>query len=1246
MSSAPVSKTVNIYINHAAAERSAEKLQKAFDKLSAAIKKGEAAGKDMSKEVERLGQLRSKLDEVKAVIDGKMSPAIRTMRSHVKDLRRELEAMSKDAPGYAEKFESFKAASTTLDKMEEKVKKVSNAMKAKDSFWNMVKGVAYGTVIGSLVQSGIDKVVEYIQNIISGNARLSDSLADVQRVTGFTREQVQGLYSDLRKLNTRTSTQGLLDIAIIAGKLGIAKDDIVSFVAATDQLTVALGDELGNAEQVTTELGKIINVYKNGAQVTGDEMMKIGNAIVQLANDGVATGSFIVDFTGRLGGLAQTAHIGLNESIGLAAGLEELGQRSESASTAVIKLVTHIGSDVPKFARIAGKDIKEFAATLAEKPIEALIQVAEGLQKDKKSFAEITAAFKDAGEEGARVISTLGVLGGKSDFLRNKIDIAGKSLNETAQITEAFNLKNETLGATLDKIGKKMYSWFTNSAIKEGLNSLVKGFAELTGVLDSSAEALNDFKNQEAAFNNLSATIPPLLSRIDELQFKTSLSKDEQVELKNAINSVATSIPDAVTQFDKYGNVLGISTEKAREFIRQNQLLLKEKNRDAIKDNQEKLKDLVDERAMYSQSLNRSLNMLKQFERDGMTKMANDQRENIKTYRSQLAELNERIQGTRNIIRELKGEPLVEPSMKEMNATKQPTATPPPISPPLDDKAAQRAADKLTRVRDEIIRLKEEVEAKERDLLKNAKENDEQEIARIHIKYQKLINEVVHYTAELAQLKNLERRELATLLQKQFTDRSAKEYEESLKAASDFYNRQRQQAAIDYQNNLVDKSAYTLKLKQLDEDEASDRVTIANDYAETVKKAAEDLETFKTAALQKGVANRENIEKLHSEEKVYSAERQLLSAKKFTKEELAAHLHLLQVQFEQETEMLDQHSEAYKLKTAKHDQAILEAKQTHFQNLVQIAQQALQSITAAFTDYFIYLNAQDEALLEKDRHVNEEKKKNYQQQLRDKRISEAEYNRQVEKLDKELAKKQTEIRRKEFNRNKALSLVNAAINGAMAITSIWAQYAAQPVVAGILTAIAAAANATQLILIGKQKFPEYGKGGKVPVTGKGGKPDGPSHAEDGIALVNSKTGQKIGEMEGGEPILSNATYENNKPIIDALLQSSMYNNGAPIKWLYTIPPPINTRRYNDSVIGNRMFANGGKTAEPSLRGTKQTTAKTEYIEKPVFDNETLSALKNFTLALNKGVKADLVWTEFQRMQKQHEELKQIGSLGG
>lgn len=77
--------------------------------------------------------------------------------------------------------------------------------------------------------------------------------------------------------------------------------------------------------------------------------------------------------------------------------------------------------------------------------------------------------------------------------------------------------------------------------------------------------------------------------------------------------------------------------------------------------------------------------------------------------------------------------------------------------------------------------------------------------------------------------------------------------------------------------------------------------------------------------------------------------------------------------------------------------------------------------------------------------------------------------------------------------------------------------------------------------------PTFAKGGAInPIAGV---PEvGQLHSGGGIKMIDGASGQMLGEWERGEPymILSRNTYSNNKDIIDSLINSSLYRNGAPI----------------------------------------------------------------------------------------------------
>ena len=106
----------------------------------------------------------------------------------------------------------------------------------------------------------------------------------------------------------------------------------------------------------------------------------------------------------------------------------------------------------------------------------------------------------------------------------------------------------------------------------------------MLGLNSASEEANTAFENQLTMIKGLEKDTRPLLDRHDQLKAKTKLTKDEQVELNKIIAAVAQTIPSAVTQFDSMGNAMAISTDKAREYVRQQKEVLKYTNRVALEE--------------------------------------------------------------------------------------------------------------------------------------------------------------------------------------------------------------------------------------------------------------------------------------------------------------------------------------------------------------------------------------------------------------------------------------------------------------------------------------------------------------------------------------------------------------------------------------------------------------------------------------------------------------------------------------
>lgn len=155
---------------------------------------------------------------------------------------------------------------------------------------------------------------------------------------------------------------------------------------------------------------------------------------------------------------------------------------------------------------------------------------------------------------------------------------------------------------------------------------------------------------------------------------------------------------------------------------------------------------------------------------------------------------------------------------------------------------------------------------------------------------------------------------------------------------------------------------------------------------------------------------------------------------------------------------------------------------------------------------------QEEAELARMEKTYDQKSENLKKQLDNGIISQKRYDAQMEQLQKEKEEKEKKIKHKQFERQRAASIVQAAINGALAVTSIWAEWGAQPIVAAVLTALAATTNGLEIAAIASEPNP-YAHGG----------------------YIEKKQYAVMGE-EGPEWVASNKLLrdENTKPIVAAL----------------------------------------------------------------------------------------------------------------
>lgn len=166
-------------------------------------------------------------------------------------------------------------------------------------------------------------------------------------------------------------------------------------------------------------------------------------------------------------------------------------------------------------------------------------------------------------------------------------------------------------------------------------------------------------------------------------------------------------------------------------------------------------------------------------------------------------------------------------------------------------------------------------------------------------------------------------------------------------------------------------------------------------------------------------------------------------------------------------------------------------------------------------------NALDEAKLQKAQEDYDKQSEMLKEQLDNGYITQEEYDKKQQDLDKNLEKEQKKIARQQAIREKAMSMFQIAINTA---TGIMKAVAASPLTGGLpWSAIVGAMGAVQLATVAAQPLPKAARGRKIK---------GKSHAQGGELVV----------AEDGEIIMNKRSVAMFEPLLSEI---SMAGGGIP-----------------------------------------------------------------------------------------------------
>lgn len=864
---------------------------------------------------------------VEIIIKGKQANAtMREMESAVRVLNAELKKLPVNSKEFADKSKELQALNKRLKSIQDDVKGVGGV------FQSISKEIkAFGLI--ALSALGFQFLSQQVTNLINQNAKLSDSFADIRKTTGMTAAEVEKLNKAFGQMNTRTSTKELRDIAIAAGQLGIVKEDIFAFTAATDKLVVSLGDEFsGGAEQVTKEMGLLRNVFADiKTNNIAEDMLHIGNAINALAAKGQATGPVVSDFANRIGGVGIPLGLTSAQVLGLSATLQELNVNTERGGTAITRILLKMTQNVSAFSDVAEMDVQKFSNLVNTDLYGAFLAVVEGSQKSGKSATQLGSILDGLGVDGAGASEVFAKLGKNTDMLADKVSLAGQSLKTTDTIMQEFNLKNENFAANIDKIGKWLSKAFVNSAVMSGMQSMASWLAKFTEHTHAASDALREEQVElETAFikiTSLNVGNKQRVELIQKLQEKypdylknIDAEKVSNEQLKTAIDGVITSLVNRIVIQTKEEDIQEQlkNAAEAKNKVLENEKFLLDAINEAYRANAEvrkkgnaaNVEDL--KTATLNMSLQEKANYILKSKNSGLAdeyKVRNDLF--LANNLLSKSEKDYNVEVGKGILLQKEAQEL----KTRLGITDAPTSTAPATTKPtttapfIDDKEAEKLKKKHEDLLSEIDKLNEEFNQRNMD------ERDK-EVASIADKYAKLLVQTQKGSKEEAAIIALWKAEEEATIKaynKKIIDANKTVYDKDMEEFAKFIedkqalsdkinlmvldgkNKEIEETKQKYKALYAEALKYNLDVTALKEKEAKDIAAIDEKWSKKdAGKSAEKMERFVSEAsgflnsysqLQRSISSRQLSEIEQSYNKQIKDNEELYKNKQISEEQ-------------------------------------------------------------------------------------------------------------------------------------------------------------------------------------------------------------------------------------------------------------------------------------------------------------------------------------------------------------------------
>lgn len=403
-------------------------------------------------------------------------------KASINELKQAYNQLSEELNQLNTKSKEFNEKQKDLKDLKKNIDNATGAISKHGNSWQMaVKNLtAYVGLFGVF-----NAIKDTVTSAIKKNFEYSSSLTDIRKVSGLTMQDVNKLSEELAKIDTRTSIDGLAQLAYEGAKLGMGKygvDGMAQFVKAADKINVAIGEEMG--EEALPALSKMVEtmglIPKMGIEKA---MLATGSAMFKLSSTSTSTSTNIVEFAKRLTGVSRTAGITADQLLALGSASDSLFLMPEVSATAMSKFIVALQKNhnlIEKDLGIQQGTIKNMYA--AGHAMDAIVLVLEKM-RDKGNMNALGSIFKDLGSDGQRLITAMVTMSKNVDVLKDHLYESKEAFEEATAVTNEYTMQQQSAAGILDRANNLWEKAFVNPDGVESVKAMAEAWYDMSQMI-------------------------------------------------------------------------------------------------------------------------------------------------------------------------------------------------------------------------------------------------------------------------------------------------------------------------------------------------------------------------------------------------------------------------------------------------------------------------------------------------------------------------------------------------------------------------------------------------------------------------------------------------------------------------------------------------------------------------------------------------------------------------------------------